>query len=53
MSTRGVIVYFIDNKCPAIYVLAGLFRFRHNILMHDAGVRGKANRAVAHRAKEG
>lgn len=35
-----------------MYVLTGLFHFRHNILMRDAGVIGKTNRAVAYRAKE-
>jgi hypothetical protein len=35
-----------------MYVLTGLFNFRHNILMRDAGVIGKRNRAVVYRAKE-
>jgi hypothetical protein len=47
------IVYFIDNKCPAMYVLAGFFHLRHDTLTRAAGVNGKTNRAGAHRAKDG
>ena len=35
-----------------MYVLTGLFHFRHNILMRAVGVIGKTNRDVVYRAKE-
>ena len=35
-----------------MYVLTGLFHFRHNILMRAVGVIGKTNRAVVYSAKE-